>query len=111
MVWFDKLTDIRFSLLKQCLELLFALLSTFVCLVLQCQPKVFSCSTQLSMKFIMLINVKMATIVGILTFIRMINTTSESLKVRSLFFSILVFMSHRNLLLSGVALAWSVTIS
>ena len=35
---------------------------------------------QLSMKFILLINVKMPTIVGILTFISMINTTSEGLK-------------------------------
>ena len=34
--------------------------------------------TQLSMKFFMLINVKMPTIVGILTFISKINTTSES---------------------------------
>ena len=34
-----------------------------------------SCSTELSMKFIILINVKMPTIVGILTFISMINTT------------------------------------
>ena len=39
--------------------------------------KLFSCSTQLSMKFILLIDVKMPTIVGILTFISMINTTSE----------------------------------
>ena len=30
--------------------------------------KLFSCSTQLNMKFFMLINVKMPTIVGILTF-------------------------------------------
>ena len=37
-------------------------------------------STQLSTKFILLINVKMPTIVGILTFISMINTTSEILK-------------------------------
>ena len=36
--------------------------------------------TQLSLKFIMLINVKIPTIIGILTFIGMINTTSESLK-------------------------------
>ena len=42
--------------------------------------KLFSCSTQLSTKFILLINVKMSTIVGILTFISMINTTSERLK-------------------------------
>ena len=30
--------------------------------------KLFSCSTQLSMKFFLLVNVKMPTIVGILTF-------------------------------------------
>ena len=39
---------------------------------------------QLSMKFLMLINVKMPAIVGILTFISMINT-SESLKARKVF--------------------------
>ena len=33
----------------------------------------------------MLINVKMPTIVGILTFISMINTTSENLKARKVF--------------------------
>ena len=32
--------------------------------------KLFSCSTQLSMKFSLLINVKMPTVVGILTFMR-----------------------------------------
>ena len=48
--------------------------------------KVFSCSTQLKMKFIMLINIKMPTIVGILIFISMINTISESLKARIVFF-------------------------
>ena len=47
--------------------------------------KLFSYSTQLSTKFILLINVKMPTIVGILTFISMINTTSERLKARSFF--------------------------
>ena len=46
----------------------------------------FSCSTQLSLKLIMLINVKMPTIVGILAFISMINTTSESLKARKVLF-------------------------
>ena len=45
--------------------------------------KLCSCSTQLSMTFIMLINVKMPTIVGILTFISMVNITSEDLKARS----------------------------
>ena len=47
--------------------------------------KFFSCSTQLSTKFILLINVEMPTIVGILTFISMINTTSERLRARNLF--------------------------
>ena len=42
--------------------------------------KLFSCSTQLSIEFNLLINVKMPTMVGILTFIRRINTTSESFK-------------------------------
>ena len=44
-----------------------------------------SYSIEVSMKYILLINVKMPTIVGILTFISMITTTSESLKARSLF--------------------------
>ena len=35
--------------------------------------KLFSCSTQLRLKFILLINVKMPTIVGILTFMSRIN--------------------------------------
>ena len=44
------------------------------------------------MKFILLINIKMLTIVGFLTFISMINTTSERLKARNSFiFGILVF--------------------
>ena len=34
----------------------------------QAPVKLFSCSTQLSMNFFLLINVKMPTIVGILTF-------------------------------------------
>ena len=37
------------------------------------------------MKFIMFINVKMPTIVGILIFISCINTTCESFKVREVF--------------------------
>ena len=67
--------------------------------------KLFPCSTQLRMKFIMLINakmstivgiltfismlinVKMSTIVGILTFISMINKTSEFESKKSLYFS------------------------
>ena len=47
--------------------------------------KLFSCSTQLSIKFILLINVKITKIVGILRFIR-INTAAESLKARKIFF-------------------------
>ena len=35
--------------------------------------KLFSCSAQLRLKFILIINVKMPTIVGILTFVSMIN--------------------------------------
>ena len=42
----------------------------------------FSHTTQLSINFIMLINVKTSTIVGVLTFIIIINTASESLKAR-----------------------------
>ena len=37
--------------------------------------KLFPCSTQLSMKLILLINIKMPTIDGILTFVSMINTS------------------------------------
>ena len=37
------------------------------------------------MKLIVLINVKMPTIVGILTFISMINETAEGLKARKVF--------------------------
>ena len=44
-----------------------------------------SCSTQLSMNFILLINVKMPTIFGILTLISMTNTTSERFKARKIF--------------------------
>ena len=57
--------------------------------------KLFSCSTQLSMKFIMLINVKMSTIVGILTFIS--NTDKYNLwefeGKRSLYFSAFELLS------------------
>ena len=59
-------------------------------------PKVikhFSVSTQLSTKFILLLNVKMPTIVGILRFISMINIPSERHKARNFFISILVYMS------------------
>ena len=38
------------------------------------------------MKFTLLINVKMPTIVGILTFMNRMNTSSESFKARTIFF-------------------------
>ena len=47
--------------------------------------KLFSCSTQLNIKFIMVINVKMPTIGCILTFISMMNTAIKSLKARKVF--------------------------
>ena len=53
-------------------------------------PKVIKlnlCSTHLSSEFILLINIKMPTIVGILTFISKINTTSERLNARNFFIS------------------------
>ena len=53
----------------------------------------FSFSTQLSTKFILLINVKMPTIVGILTFMSTINT-SEHLKARTVFFEHFGFYEH-----------------
>ena len=61
----------------------------------------FSYSTKLSTKFIMLINVKMQTIVCILTFISMMNTTSERLKsIQFFFIGILVFMNSRKFMLN-----------
>ena len=61
--------------------------------------KLFSCSTQLSTKFILFINVKMPTIVGILTFISLITTTSA----RNVYFPhTLVVMSSWNFMLSWV---------
>ena len=47
--------------------------------------KLFPCSIHLSTKSILLINVKMLKVVGILTFISMINTTSEGLKAKNYF--------------------------
>ena len=53
------------------------------------------------MNLIMLINVKMPTIVGILTFISMINTTSECLKARNIFIlQYLSFCEQLNSMLS-----------
>ena len=54
--------------------------------------KMFSYSTQLSTKFILLINFKMQTIFGILAIINRIHTTSERLKANtSLFIGIFSF--------------------
>ena len=51
--------------------------------------KTFSCSSQLSINFILLINVKIPTNVGILTFISMMNTSEclkqEIMRMRSLY--------------------------
>ena len=55
--------------------------------------KLFSCSTQMSIRFILLINVKMPTIVGILTFISRIQISpymSEKFKINS--FSVFKFL-------------------
>ena len=46
--------------------------------------KLVSCSNKLSRKFILFINVKLPKIVGILTFISRINTSSDSLKARKI---------------------------
>ena len=63
----------------------------------------FSTLTQLSTKFILLINVKMPEIVGILTFISMINTTCERPKARNWFICCnFSFMSSWNFVLSWV---------
>ena len=52
--------------------------------------------SQLCIQFILLINVKMPTIVGIRTFMSKINITAESLKskIKQIFFNILSFMSN-----------------
>ena len=47
--------------------------------------QLFSYSTQMSMNFILLINVKMPTVVGILTFISMKNATSEFQSKKKIF--------------------------
>ena len=63
--------------------------------------KLFPWSTQLSMKFILLINVQMPKTVGILTFISMINTILRGLKQEtSSFVGIIVFISCWNTVLS-----------
>ena len=58
--------------------------------------QLFSCSTQFGTKVILLIKVKMPTLVGILTFISMVNTTYERLKARN-FFSCRYFSFYEQL--------------
>ena len=59
------------------------------------------CSTQLSTKFILLINVKMATIVGILTLMSRIMTVCGDLNLKfPLISAISVSMSSLNFMLS-----------
>ena len=59
--------------------------------------KLFSCSTQLSMKFSLLINVKMPTIVGILTFMSGKNSILGLSKPKKAeFLDILILMSISN---------------
>ena len=63
--------------------------------------KLFLCSTQLGTKFILLINVKMPTIVGILIYNCIINKHMRSLKQEtSQFANILDFMSNLNFVFS-----------
>ena len=58
--------------------------------------KLFSRSTQLSMKFFLLINVKMPTIVGILTFMRRKNSILDlsEPKKKAEFLYIFIFYEH-----------------
>ena len=73
---------VRFLLIRQKIFMWHIVAIQWHCLSLS-DPEVifFPCSTELRLKFIMLVNIKMSTIVGILKFISMINTTSENLKV------------------------------
>ena len=57
----------------------------------------------MNMKYILLINVKVPIIIGILTFINRINTTSESFKPRNIYiFSISVLLNSWNFMLCWV---------
>ena len=68
--------------------------------------KLFLCLTQLSTKFILLINVKMPTIVGILTFISMINIASERLKARNFFICLYFSLYDRLKFRAQLRWAW-----
>ena len=76
--------------------------STQLCMkfILLKDIELFSCSTQMCMKFILLSNVKMQTIVGILTLIGSINDWLWSFKPEiSAYLVITVFMSSLNFML------------
>ena len=65
--------------------------------------KLFSYSTQLSMQFFLLINIKMPTIVGILIFISRKNfMLSSALQEKSLNWWYLIFYKRKNFILSWV---------
>ena len=81
--------------------------------------KAYSYSTQLSTKFVLLINVKMPTIVGILTCISMIIATSERLKaihflICFIFFSFYEQLSwdehEKSFITSGPGWIWIITL-
>ena len=55
-------------------------------------------------EIIMLINVKVATIFGILTFNIMINATSERLKAKVFIFQHLIFMRSLNFILNELSI-------
>ena len=63
--------------------------------------KLFSCSTQLSMKFFLLINVKMPTVVGILTFMSRKIAFSAYLSLKNaVFLDIFILISILNFMLN-----------
>ena len=82
-------------------------LSFSFCLSSQRRPgpvakKIISCSTQLSMKFFLLINVKMPTIVGILTFMSRKYSILDLPEPEKISFLIYLYLSIRNFMLSRV---------
>ena len=87
---YNSMADVFYQMVDCILQIFLHFFFRFTIMsVLICFKKnvfyIFTCSTQVSMKFILLINVKMPTIVGILTFISRINTTPESFKSRNAF--------------------------
>ena len=64
--------------------------------------KLFSCSTQLKMKFSLLINMKMPTNIGIFIFISLENSTAKLSKKTAELVSNLLFVSRETFMLSWV---------